>query len=356
MAPKQRKSADATAAPANKTDADAKAGDAKTADAARYAKLIVGLSDRFPEKFEKVKPYVVKAAPAIAMLMVYIRIAIPHIVKSYVTICDLLSKLPHTLLRALIGFTMCFFGGVFPASIAAYEAWKMCGGKEGYQAAKLLLNEVNKVRKESVIDDAKDDDGDGIPDVDQISPQELAVRKAKMVLRVVDPNSVNTQVALLYTGWIGVIAVLKIEFARTITLGNAIGDKLYGPAEHFLQPIVISVCPEEYKQWVPWFIKYTCKVIAVTIAWWIQRILSAVHSCVTGGLMFGRELVHYLHDKGHIQFDADDSFLDEAAGFAIGAFGLLVQFYFRFSVPFPLNILFLPLSMVEGIIVWSVNN
>lgn len=354
MAPKQQKSADGVTAPAT-TAPDAKAGDAK-ADAARYAKLIVGLSDRIPEKFEKMKPYVVKAAPAIAMIMVYVRIAIPHIVKFYVAICDLLNKLPHTLLRALIGFCMCFFGGVFPASIAAYEAWKLCGGKEGIQAANLLLDEVNKVRRQSVVDDEVDDDGDGIPDVDQISPQELAVRKAKLVLKVVDPNSVNTQIALLYTGWVGVMAVLKIEFARTITLGNAIGDKLYGPAEHFLQPIAISICPEEYKHWVPVAIKYTCKVIAVTIAWWIQRVLSAVHSCITGGLMFGRELVHYLHDKGHIKFDADDSYLDEAAGFAIGAFGLLVQFYFRFSVPFPLNILFLPLSMVEGFIVWSVSN
>ena len=98
-----------------------------------------------------------------------------------------------------------------------------------------------------------DDDGDGIPDVDQISPQELAVRKAKMVLKAVDPESVNTQMALIYTGWIGVIAVLKIEFARTITLGNAIGDKLYGPVEHFLQPLAMNMCPEEYKSiGCPW--------------------------------------------------------------------------------------------------------
>jgi hypothetical protein len=33
----------------------------------------------------------------------------------------------------------------------------------------------------------------------------------------------------LYTGWIGVVAVLKIQFAKTIALGSAIGDFIYPP-------------------------------------------------------------------------------------------------------------------------------
>lgn len=355
MSMKQRKSAGAEPAKPEAGKAPAGAADHsdKKAEAERYAKLIIGLSDKAPEK---VRPYILKAAPIVGMAAVYIRIAIPHIVKFYSMCAEQFAKLPMGLMRAVLGFCMCFFGGVFPGTIAAYEAWSMCGGKEAVASVKVIWGQFEKVLEANKKDGEEDKDGDGKPDVDQLDPKELVIHKTKLILQNVDPAEVSKQLGLLYTGWIGVLATLKIQFARTITLGVAIGDKLYGPTEHFIQPILIKLVEEEYRQWVPVVLKWICKAVAVSIAWWIQRVISAFHSCIRGGLMFGRELVHYMHEKGYVKFDIDDTFIDEGIGWGIAVVGFFAQLYFGFGVPFPLNLFFLPLNFVEAFIAWSVNS
>lgn len=353
---KQRKSAGGVAAkpkaePAKAPESAASA--ANKSEAERYAKLIIGLSEKAPEK---ARPYIEKAAPIVGMAAVYIRIAIPHIVKFYGTVAEQVAKLPMGLIRALVGFCMCFFGGVFPGTIAAYEAWSLCGGKEAVASVKELYGEFEKVLEANKKDGEDDKDGDGKADIDSLDPKELVIHKTKLVLQTVDPSKVSKQLSLLYTGWIGVLATLKIKFAKTVTLGVAIGEKLYGPAEHYVQPIVVKLVEEEYQQWVPVVLKWICKAIAVSIAWWIQRVISAFHSCIKGGLIFGRELVHFMHEKGYVKFDIDDTYIDEGIGWGIAVIGLLTQFYFGFGVPFPLNIFFLPLNFVEAFIAWSVNS
>ena len=39
--------------------------------------------------------------------------------------------------------------------------------------------------------------------------------------------------------------------------------------------------------------------------------------------MFGQGIVNFLHRKGHIEFNADDSMLDETAGYVMAGVGLL---------------------------------
>jgi hypothetical protein len=357
MSMKQRKSAGGGAAAAKPNAEPAKAPSAASAanksEAERYAKLIIGLSEKAPEK---ARPYIEKAAPIVGMAAVYIRIAIPHIVKFYGMVAEQVAKLPMGLIRALVGFCMCFFGGVFPGTIAAYEAWSLCGGKEAVASAKELYAEFEKVLEANKKDGEEDKDGDGKADIDSLDPKELVIHKTKLVLQTVDPSKVSKQLSLLYTGWIGVLATLKIKFAKTVTLGVAIGEKLYGPTEHYVQPIVVKLVEEEYQQWVPVVLKWICKAIAVSIAWWIQRIISAFHSSIKGGLIFGRELVHFMHEKGYVKFDIDDTYIDEGIGWGIAVIGLFTQFYFGFGVPFPLNIFFLPLNFVEAFIAWSVNS
>ena len=46
-------------------------------------------------------------------------------------------------------------------------------------------------------------------------------------------------------------------------------------------------------------------------------------------------------------FDPDESYLDEAVGYSLAAVGFLFQIFNGFSLPFPLNLIFLPLTIVE---------
>jgi len=352
MAPKR--SSTGSTKRVSKGDEDAAVATSSSSEQeARFAKVIVELSEKVPEK---ARPYVQKAAPILAKLMVFCIIATPYVLKAVKKIDEVMHKLPLHLFRALIGLVICFFGGVFPLTIAAVEAWKACGGDEAVKAIKELRHEFTRCQEAFDKDDQVDADGDGVADVNQITGKELMERKLKIALKVVKPETVSTQVTLLYTGWIGVVATLKIQFAKTIALGAAIGQRLYEPTQKYLEPTLLAMCPEEYVQWVPYIVKWGCKAIAVYIAWWIQRIISAFHSAIRGGLMCGKELVIFANDKGWIQATEDETYLDEIVGWGLAAFGFMTQMMLGFSVPFPLSLFMWPLYMVEAFIAWTINS
>jgi len=254
-----------------------------------------------------------------------------------------------------VGFIICFFGGIFPATIAAYEAWSLCGGKEAVASIKELYREACKVRDVSKEDDQKDEDNNGVADVDEMSGQALLVHKVSLAVKVVDPKTFNSAIGQLWTGWVGVLAVLKIEFAKTVTLAEVIGEKLYLAVQKYAEPVLLGMAGEEYKQWVPVCLKWCCKAMVISIAWWVQRVVSAVHSAIRGGLMCGKGVVNFLHEKGYLKASDEHTYMDEAIGWMIAAAGLIFQWTMGFRAPFPLNILLLPVSIVEWIIIWSVS-
>jgi len=119
--------------------------------------------------------------------------------------------------------------------------------------------------------------------------------------------------------------------------------------------VLYSLLPTEYHQWIPVVISHTCKLVAISIAWWIQRIVSAFHSAVRGGILCARSLLAYANKQKYIELDADDTYLDEAAGYTAAALGFYCQLAYGFGLPFPLNILFFPFTMLEWTIVWVIS-
>lgn len=69
-----------------------------------------------------------------------------------------------------------------------------------------------------------DKDGDGIADVDQIDPSKLFMRKLNLMIISVEPEELLKAMGVLYAGFIAVVATLRIQFARAVTLGNSIGE------------------------------------------------------------------------------------------------------------------------------------
>uniref|UniRef100_A0A7S3WUS9 Uncharacterized protein n=1 Tax=Strombidinopsis acuminata TaxID=141414 RepID=A0A7S3WUS9_9SPIT len=320
------------------------------AETLRVTKIIEELSTKVPAK---VSPYVKQAAPVLATAWVYFMIALPYIVEGITKVQELVMQLPEKIVYAILGFCVCFFGGIFPATIAAAEAWQLCGGCEAIECCKQLYNEFKKVQDANDADDKKDANKDGKPDVQQMAPKELIVHKAQVALKAVNPDTVSDGIVGLYTGWVGVLAILKIKFAKTVTLGEKIGEQLYEPAKKF-EPMIEGMVPEEYRKWVPVAVRWTCKVSAITVAWWVSRVISAFHSAIRGGLLFGKYLVDYLHERGILKSDSSAQSMDEAIGWGVALAGLLFQFATGFGVPFPFNLVLWPLQLLEAFIVWSV--
>lgn len=80
--------------------------------------------------------------------------------------------------------------------------------------------------------------------------------------------------------------------------------------------------------------------------------------------MFGTALFSFLDDRGVLAklpcfpkdkaFDPNDTYLDEAAGYVVAAAGFYTQLRYGFSIAFPVNIILLPLTIVEWILEWQI--
>lgn len=325
--------------------AKAKEADAGDAEVVRVTKIIEEAAAKFPAQ---AAPYIKKAAPFMATAWKYFLVALPYICQAVTKAQEVVAQLPDKVMWMIVGFAVCFFGGVFPATIAAFEAAQLCGVKTAMHHFAELYEELEKVP------DAKTDDGQRALDVSDIGSPDFIVKKTQLVLKTVDPARVNTAMVGLYTGWIGIVAALKIKFAKTVALGAVIGEMLYKPAAK-LEPVLEAAIAEEYRQWIPVTVRWACKITAITVAWWVQRICSAFHSAIRGGIIFGEGLVYFLRERGVLKVGPENTYIDEMAGWGLAALGFLFQLYNGFHVPFPFYLVMWPVQIVEAVIVWSVS-
>ena len=357
----------------------------------KRTEVIVALAEKAPAA---ARPYIEKAAPVIAQAVTLGEKALPYVQGAYAR-CLKFYKIiepyhPEDLLPMLCGLIMCFFGGVYPMLIAAIEArgsreraarargarpraaspspppsplprppakaFRMTGYETIRSGCSEIYSELVIIYNKSSEDDQKDDDGDGIPDVDQIDAQQLVLRKLALAAKTIDPPQLDSAIVAISSSALAVIATLKVQFARAITLGASIGEILKKPAHRFGSPGLKKLMPEEYHKWAPLLIDYTVKTVAITIAWTIQKVISAFHSAMRGGHLAGACLLNVLNKKGFIKFNDAESSIDEAIGYVLAALGLMFQLRSGFRLPFPLNIVFFPISVCEYMLVWIVNS
>lgn len=246
---------------------------------------------------------------------------------------------------------MCFFGGFYPTVFAALQAAEHGGLATVRKALTALSEEAMIIVEESKKDNKKDDDGDGVADTDQLTGKELLRRKVKLVLTKMDPEKVNNAIASIYKVWMSVLAVLTIEFARTIALALTISDFSKSFAHRYVLPIVRNATPKEYQKWCPVLLDWLCKSIGISIAWKIQTVISAFTSALAGGLIMSRAMLLIVFKGAK---DHEDTKVDEIASYVFAGLGFYFQYNMSFSTPFPLNIILFPVEFAEYYIRWAV--
>lgn len=321
--------------------------------ATRY---LQGIKTKLPSN---VQPYVDKATPIIAKVADLIEKAIPFFILAYTKIMEFWEKLspyhPELLAPAAMGLIMCFFGGSYMTLIAAVEAYRLTGWESTYNCVMDLYHDFQKVADASKKDDAVDDNNDGIPDVQQIDSKELITRKTLLFLKTVDPHRFTNAISGIQGGFLAVVAALKVQFAKAVTLGNAIAEILEVPALRYLVPLIKLVLPAEYERWAEPVIRYTIRSIAVSIAWTLQRVISAFHSALAGGVMATRNIIEYLNIMGHLQMKHEETYIDEIAGYILAAVGFWFQLSSGFQLPFLLSVILFPFTFAEWFLMYMVN-
>ena len=269
------------------------------------------------------------------------------------------KSLPKNAVKFWTGFVFCFFGGLYPVAFAAVQAAEHGGRQKVVKCLTELSEEAMVILEESKKDNKKDDDGDGVDDVKQLDGTQFAMRKFNLVMTKMDPKKVDNAIAQLYSVWLAVIAVLVVQFARTISLALSMSDFMKKPVDRFIVPTVEMATPAKYKRWIPVVLGWIIKSIAMSIAWYIQTVISAVTSALTGGQMMARAAYDFsLYRKwtlgGMITPNCDDSLLDEGLMYLFAGLGIYFQFKLHFDMPFPFNYLLWPLEIFEYYLRWSI--
>ena len=113
--------------------------------------------------------------------------------------------------------------------------------------------------------------------------------------------------------------------------------------------MLVELTPPNYKKWVAPAVRYGCKLAGVSMAWFLQMTISAFHSSARGAQLFARGTLTYAVRHGYLQPNA----IDEKGRFfnafvvAFGFVGFWSQFWSGYVLPFPLNILLLPVRLAE---------
>ena len=277
------------------------------------------------------RPYLEKVTPFIIATSALCEASIPVIHLVYARSLELWTSLaPYRLdllIPGFIGLIMCFFGGTFLTLIAAAEAYRMCGWSTQVKLIRELAQDFEKVLDANKIDDEVDDNNDGVADVKQGTESELVKRKTLLFLRTLDPKRLGEVLSGLNQGFMAVIATLKLQFAKSIALGNAIGAILERPALAFVAPVLESILPQEYKKWAAPTISYTVRSAAISLAWFIQRIVSAFHSAMIGGHMFSKNICEYLNTMGYVNIKHEETYVDEIVGYGKYHFSWFLLFW-----------------------------
>mmetsp|Transcript_28337 Transcript_28337/g.63298 ORF Transcript_28337/g.63298 Transcript_28337/m.63298 type:complete len:350 (+) Transcript_28337:48-1097(+) len=337
------------------------------------------VEDGKSERGKAMAQYMQYLAPIGKAAYFALQFAFPIVMAGSKAVYAVYSIIPIDLLHAIIGIVLCFCGGLYPTLFAALEAARLSGWENTQNALVELGEQVFYVMNASKKDDDLDEDHDGVADVKQIDAQHLFQRKMMLAVKVCDPRKIDHAVVGIYTSWMAVVCTLKVQFARTITLALSIADFLNTPSQQFLVPAVVFLMPKNVKtlekdskgqdipksspaeKWSSVIVGWICKSIAMSIAWYIQTIISAFTSAVRGGLMCSRGLMAFAAKRGFrlgglIKENDEDTYMDEVFGWMLAGLGFYFQYSMGFDVPFPFNLLLFPFEMAEWYIRWTITS
>jgi len=257
-------------------------------------------------------------------------------------------------LQAATGLVLCFFGGTYVALFAAVEAFRKMGFEHLQVELEYVMDQTTKVEAALLEHNMKDEDGDGIADVAQMDLRQAARQNMRVaMLSIEDPKRLEAAVGYLWSGFLGVVATLKLEFATTVAYALAFAEMLKFPMLRTLAPTLCVLLGPELQHWVETIVSTLLKACLIMVIWLLAKAQGAVYSCMRGGTMFGCAFMKILEERGILQrfykepFDPEKSYLDEILGFSMAAIGFYWQFTSGFMVPWPLNWLLWPLTALE---------
>jgi hypothetical protein len=244
----------------------------------------------------------------------------------------------------VVGLLMMTFGGTFAATIAAVEAFRQIAWKD------TKVNMAVLYKQYEIAEAAAKKDEDAHPREGEDSDAAVR-RRAMVVFKAVDPDLISTAAGAIWSGLFAVVCALRVKFAHAVALGVAIGDMTTGVVHRHGEPILKELVGPSLHKWVPVISRWLCRSFSVMLAWFLQRIIITFHSALRGSNMFVDGCVQVALDRKIIkegQLPPRESARYHGVTYVFAALGFLWQLRAGFGLPFPLNMVLLPFTMLES--------
>ena len=312
------------------------------------------MMDEAGNRLPKYKPYIEAATPYVVGAADAVDRAYPYAVVAYAKAKEGYALLqpyhPEQYLPLATGLIMCFFGGSYLTIIATIECVRLGVWQRLYTGLKILYENYLKAEEASKKDDAVDADGNGVADVLEITDKELFTRKVFLFAQTVDPNQVSDAVNLVWAGMLSVLATLRVHFAQAVTLGCSLGEIAESHLSVTTEPLIRSVLPPQLAKWGPVVNSSLFKFVGVLCAWFLTRIIAGFHAAMRGGHLFVKHALILAKDRGLVDASLENSPRASMLAAVVGFLGFYWQLSNGFALPFPLNVLLFPVSIVEWLL------
>lgn len=327
----------------------------------RPSVVVASLAESFLPS--KLKPLAKKVGPLLDLAADVWSKAQPHVKKARALCRKVHEKLepyhPEEWGPMIIGIILCFFGGFFATTVAAFEAFRITSYANVKQCCQIIYADQIAVAQAWKKDDCKDENHNGTADVAELSDQELAKHKFLLVCRTVDPSELARAFAGINTGLLAVLATLRVHFAQAVTLGAAIGITI----NHLLAVQVIphfeKKTSPDFRKWVKPLFNYGTKTVGFLMALILWRSIMALYSSTRGAQMACEGMISYLARNKYVQVPTREGNYKLSKEFVLSstllaALGFYWQISHGFSLPFPFNFVLLPLTIFEGMLSYCI--
>jgi hypothetical protein len=236
--------------------------------------------------------------------------------------------------------------------VAAYEAYQLCGGVAASAACATVAAQVRTCLDASAAEDAKEG-GAGAKGAAAPAPAVLLRRKALLVARMADPEALSAACGALLVTYLGVLAAIKLRFARTLALATAIAEGLHPVVQRHALPALDAAVSPELRKWNGPGLSLALKVLVMMAALSMEMALAAMHSALMGGALAARHGLALLVQHGLLKRAAVDDKVVQVLALGLATAGVLSQAGAGFSVPFPLSLLTWPADLAEWALRWQ---
>lgn len=312
------------------------------------ARASASLENKYPQYADKCKIGEQYACQGIDML----DSAAEYAIQSYHTYAPALGNVRDWNLQAyaplVLGFMMTFFGRYFTLLTIVAETVHMMSWRDIKRAYHML-----KKNYDIAIDQYERDNapapvmGTGLQSMDAIMPIALS-RRASLFAKSVNVEELNEAAHTLAGVIFPVAAALLIPMVRTLTISRSIASMIHAYIP--LEDKVVEALPPQWRKFSSVIAAASVYVASLSVAMVLSTVIVTIDCALRGSQMFVRHLLRRAHMHNMLTSVTDATKAAQYMAMGMATLGFLWQMAHGSGLPFPLNLLLLPLTIMESVL------